>query len=226
MINPVSNNIPPEYHPTSGKAMKVDNNSGFSLEAALNNKESAADDNGVIYEHSSSPQTADHSRERKGGTFEKSLDKAIREQDIREKALSSTILDFKKLWNTVKSFVSGLIKNIRQIFGNLWDSKPLGDGIESINKKSSANNTNNNLPSSRKPASIDELEASRDEGIRKALNSGNKDEFRSLISENGKRRPAKNTSMLTTYDSRGKIVSLNPSDENKILHGDRGSKKF
>lgn len=64
-----------------------------------------------------------------------------------------------------------------------------------------------------------------DQDIRKALKSGDTDTFRALLSRDGSRLPAKSTSLLTYYDASGRLVMPDPSDQYRILHGDRGSRK-
>ena len=189
----------------------------------------------------------------KKDTFESSLDKAQKQHEQIDRNNSAFNESLKSLWANVSSFFSSLWYNIKKAFGNVWESKPLAEGMESMRKEdSSAVPTSQaDVPDSGKSASeavapksisvseagddtksltasssIDALEAERDSKIRKALSDGNRDEFRSLISEDGKKLPAHNTSMLTTYDSSGKLVNIDPSDENKILHGDRGTRKL
>lgn len=185
-------------------------------------------------------------------TFESSLDKAKKKQEQIDTNNSAFRKSLKELWHNISNFFAGLWFNIKKIFGNVWESKPLAEGVESMRRDSSASSLSEELPPSNdnflsnenahfnegshsanysksdvtETSSIDALEASRDTKIRKALSEGNRDEFRSLISDDGKRQPARNTSMLTTYDSSGQLVNINPSDENKILHGDRHTTKL
>ena len=130
----------------------------------------------------------------------------------------------------MEKFFKGLWANIKKIFGNLWDSKPIGEGLESMTikreesgEKPKASGDTANVPVS---DSISALEKSRDESIRAALKDGDKDKFRSLISEGGKRAPAHSSTLLTTYNSKGRIREVSPSDANKILHGDRGARRM
>lgn len=252
MVNPINNNYPTEYQPSSGKTVKVDNEGHFSLSSALNDETHTQ--SGVLYEPSqkkttenptghtsSSSETGNNKRD----SFESSLDKAIREREQTEKQTSAFRESLMALWENVRTFFSNLWHNIKKMFGNVWESKPLAEGMESMRRESPnksaesltavdssapgsptsptlLSESGNNTPSN----SIDALEAERDSKIRQALADGNRDEFRSLISDDGKKIPAHNTSMLTTYDSSGKLVNIDPSDENKILHGDRGTRKL
>ncbi len=61
----------------------------------------------------------------------------------------------------------------------------------------------------------------RDEAIKAALQAGDEAAFQRLISDYGRRTPARNTSILTQYDARGKLVTPDPSDLNRMIHGER-----
>ncbi len=64
-------------------------------------------------------------------------------------------------------------------------------------------------------------QAARDEKIRKHLRSGNLEQVISLLTDDGKRSVAKNSTLLTYYDKNGKLTQINASDRERILHGDR-----
>lgn len=71
----------------------------------------------------------------------------------------------------------------------------------------------------------DVLHAGNDARILHALKSGDRQNFRSLLSEDGKRIPARNSSLLTYYDAKGNLISPDASVQQRVLHGDRGSMK-
>lgn len=64
-------------------------------------------------------------------------------------------------------------------------------------------------------------EAERDEKIRKQLRSGKLEQVISLLTDDGRRTMAKNSTLLTYYDKSGKLTQLSASDKERILHGDR-----
>ena len=70
------------------------------------------------------------------------------------------------------------------------------------------------------------IDPALDADIKKALKAKDTDSFRALLSQDGHRIPAKNTSLLTYYDSKGNLVNLDPSDQYRILHGDRNSQRL
>ncbi len=69
-------------------------------------------------------------------------------------------------------------------------------------------------------------EAERDKKIRKQLRSGNLEQVIDLLTDNGRRSVAKNSTLLTYYDKSGKLIQLNASDKERILHGDRHVRKL
>lgn len=75
-------------------------------------------------------------------------------------------------------------------------------------------------------ASYEAKEAARDETIRKHLRTGNLEQVISLLTENGRRTPAKNSNLLTYYDKRGRLRQIGASDRERILHGDRRSRSL
>lgn len=69
-------------------------------------------------------------------------------------------------------------------------------------------------------------ETDRNKEIQKYLRSGNLDQVMSLVTENGRKTMAKNSTLLTYYDRTGRITPLSASDQERILHGDKNVKKL
>lgn len=69
-------------------------------------------------------------------------------------------------------------------------------------------------------------QAARDEKIRGHLRSGNLEQVISLLTDDGRRSVAKNSTLLTYYDKSGKLTQINASDRERILHGDRNVRKL
>lgn len=241
MINPVNNNIPSAYQPQSSKVNAPEGSEQFSLKSALDKQDGQG---GVIYEPSSA---ADEKQKNvtageKNPSFAESLGKESLKaaKDNKEETPDQITATANMLWENIKDFFESIWNNIKKIFGNLWDSKPISDGLEKIPpvmppKEQGQKNDNSltgvssdevSLEISASASDIEALEKNRDEDIKKALKDGDKDLFRNLISEEGRKYPARNTDMLTTYNSKGMIREISPSDQNKILRGDRGARKL
>lgn len=73
-------------------------------------------------------------------------------------------------------------------------------------------------------ADFEARQAERDAKIRKHLRSGNLEQVLSLLTDDGKRSVAKNSTLLTYYDKSGKLTQISASDRERILHGDRHTK--
>lgn len=64
------------------------------------------------------------------------------------------------------------------------------------------------------------------EEIRQLFRRGNQKEIESFLSNNGEKRLARNTELLTQYDRKGSIVGINSYDRDLILHGNRNQIKL
>lgn len=87
------------------------------------------------------------------------------------------------------------------------------------------NNVSDAMQSGKTAPLPDPLHAVNDARILHALKSGDRSHFRSLLSEDGRRSPARNSSLLTYYDAKGNLISPDASVQQRVLHGDRGSLK-
>ena len=56
--------------------------------------------------------------------------------------------------------------------------------------------------------------------IQEILKSRDREKLMDYLTENGQKKPARNTDLLTSYDSHGRIVPVSPSDRKRILEGD------
>lgn len=70
------------------------------------------------------------------------------------------------------------------------------------------------------------VDADKDAEIQKYLHTGNLDQVISLLTDNGNKTIAKNSNLLTYYDRSGRLTEINPSDRERILHGDRKARKL
>lgn len=65
-----------------------------------------------------------------------------------------------------------------------------------------------------------------DREIQQSLRDGDVDQAISLLTDNGKRTVAKNSSLLTSYDKNGRVVEPGASVRERALHGDRNTWKL
>lgn len=65
-----------------------------------------------------------------------------------------------------------------------------------------------------------------DREIQPYLRKGDLNQVINLLTDNGKKTVAMNSTLLTYYDRNGKMVEINASDRERILRGDRNTKKL
>lgn len=69
-------------------------------------------------------------------------------------------------------------------------------------------------------------EERRNREIRQSLQDGDMEHVIRLLTDNGKKTVAKNSTLLTSYDKNGRVVEPNASDRERALHGDRNTWKL
>ncbi len=79
-------------------------------------------------------------------------------------------------------------------------------------------------PEALREAQISE-EKRLDREVRPYLKSGNLSQVINLVTDNGKKTVAIHSTLLTYYDRTGKVVEPNASDRERILHGDRNTRR-
>ena len=218
----------------------------FNMDQAL--AEESAKDEGVYYEHGKAPQAkaSDQGREDKSSK----PDDQIIEKPNPDAPLGA--IDTGNLLKGIGRFLSGLWDKLLKIFGNIWESKPLTEGVKDETEEitddplhtedslnfhySSVGQDTSEIPRDEFDAAIAELEKEaeasmgdtvaedhikpyEDKAIKDALMSGDDERFERLITRGGERRAAISSTLLTQYDSKGRIIRIDPSEENLILHG-------
>lgn len=118
------------------------------------------------------------------------------------------------------SFFKSLLQSVRDFLYQIWNEPSTETVIsEDVTPEEAERYTQEYY----KLKGIDpqEQEAERDEKIRKQLRSGNLEQVINLLTDDGRRTMAKNSTLLTYYDKSGRLTQLNASDRERILHGDR-----
>ena len=69
-------------------------------------------------------------------------------------------------------------------------------------------------------------EERRNRMIQQSLRNGDMNQVISLLTDNGRKTIAKNSTLLTSYDKNGRVVEPNASDRERALHGDKNSWKL
>ena len=149
------------------------------------------------------------------------------------------------LIDTVREWIGVFIQSVKDLLYKIWnDPVPQGDVVlqedapmqdETVDATESERLTEEyktlkGLEELQDPENAARLqmerEAARDKKIQSLLRSGNMEQVLSLVTENGRKTMAKNSTLLTYYDRTGKIAPLSASDQERILHGDRAVRKL
>ncbi len=223
----------------SSKGSGTGENTPFSMDQAL--AEESAKDEGVFYDHGKSTESADREKTKK--TPEKNDDPII-EKPNADAPLGA--IDTGNLIKGIGKYISGLFDKLLKVFGNIWESKPLTEGVkteetdepdtdplhteDSLNFHTGASATENisSVPEDDFDRFIEEMSDEsgeehikpfEDKAIRDALKSGDEERFEKILTRGGERHAVISSSLLTKYDAKGQIIQMDPSDENLILHG-------
>ena len=153
------------------------------------------------------------------------------------------------LLETIRTYVMAAITAVREFFYKIWNDQPQEDVsqdvrlLEGISQDLSSEE--DGLQGALSESSQDVLQepveiiddsdgvsapAMEEERwnreIQQSLRDGDMDQVIKLLTENGKRTVAKNSTLLTSYDKNGRVVEPNASDRERALHGDKNTWKF
>ena len=74
------------------------------------------------------------------------------------------------------------------------------------------------IPPAEAPAGV--KNAASEDFLQEIIKSRDRQKLLLYVTDNGQKRLAKNSDLLTSYDRSGKIVNVSPSDKRLILEGD------
>lgn len=144
------------------------------------------------------------------------------------------------LVDAIRSFITSFIQSAKELLYKIWND-PVSEeevivedaetaGADESEKLSEEYLALKNLEELQNPEEAArqqvERETKKDAEIQKLLRSGDMEQVISLVTENGQKTMAKNSTLLTYYDRTGKITPLSASDQERILHGDRSVRKL
>lgn len=138
-------------------------------------------------------------------------------QDIFRTAIAALKDFFDKIWNEPETGEAA-----QEIPGNEQDNaapvlaEPDGGEIPAVQK-------------AEQPETLESFyrnEARLNQEIQPYLRKGDLNQVISLLTDNGKKTAARNSTLLTYYDRNGKMVEPSASDSQRILYGDRNTRKL
>lgn len=141
--------------------------------------------------------------------------------------------------DTIRTWITALLRSLKEIFYRIWNDPAPSEDIVPEDEAGEAAEPERLSEEYRALKNLEELqdpeaaakqqmerEANKNAEIQKLLRSGDMEQVISLVTENGQKSMAKNSTLLTYYDRSGKIAPLSASDQERILHGDRSTKKL
>lgn len=149
---------------------------------------------------------------------------------------------FSELFHTVRSWITTFIRSCKELLNRIWNDPVPEEDVLSAEEapveetdRLSEEYLEINQPVSPETTARQAVEApeeilsgrgNADKEIQQYLRSGNLEQVISLLTDNGHKTMAKNSSLLTYYDRTGRLTSLSASDQERILHGDRNVRKL
>ena len=144
------------------------------------------------------------------------------------------------LADTIRSWITTFIQSVKDFLYKIWNDPGQSENVvvesaetaesDEPEKLSEEYLALKNLEQLQNPEEAArqqiERETKKDEEIQKLLRSGDMEQVISLVTDNGQKTMAKNSTLLTYYDRTGKITPLSASDQERILHGDRSVRKL
>ncbi|MCH5262304.1 MAG: hypothetical protein J1F42_05270 [Lachnospiraceae bacterium] len=165
--------------------------------------------------------------------------------DVKRESLQQSQSAGPGLFDTIKTWFTAFVQSVREFAYKIWNDQTLQEDTtlqEGVSVQDETAESNEPERLSEEYLALKKLEglqnpeaaagerlaseAKREDEIQKLLRSGDMEQVLSLVTENGRKTIAKNSTLLTYYDRTGKITPLSASDQERILHGDRNTRKL
>lgn len=202
--------------PDTGEKFNLDyKNNESSLEAkdkkeiSDQEKQQQTERSGVVLELSGGGRDAKTDRQRQTETAE-----------TQSKSKSGQV----PLLETIRTYVMVAIAAVRKFFYNIWDDQLQEDTSQDVQLlEGILREPMKNIDTLDEMSALAVGEECREREIQESLRIGDMDQVVNLLTDNGKRAIAKNSTLLTGYDKNGRVVEPNASDMERVLHGDRNT---
>lgn len=128
------------------------------------------------------------------------------------------------LLETIRTYVMAAIAAVREFFYNIWNEQPQEGVSQDVQLlEGILQEPVESIDTSDEMSVLAVGEECREREIQESLRIGDMDQVINLLTDNGKRTIAKNSTLLTSYDKNGRVVEPNTSDMERVLHGDRNT---
>lgn len=127
-------------------------------------------------------------------------------------------------WEQIKTSVRSFISFLKETWRTIWEEAPSAESAQpqkAVDVKGQSDDGGQLEAQNEAWADTRIKEAEKQVQMQAVLKTRNLDSLAAILSENGKKRLAKNTTLLTTYDRRGRIVKIDEAERERILHGDK-----
>ncbi len=128
------------------------------------------------------------------------------------------------LLKTIQTYVMAVITAVREFIYNIWND-PSQEGVSQDVQllEDIPQEPMESIDVSDETSALDLEEECRDREIQEFLRIGDMDQVINLLTDNGKKTIARNSTLLTSYDKNGKVVEPSASDMERVLHGNRNT---
>ena len=128
------------------------------------------------------------------------------------------------LLETIRTYVMEAIAAVREFFYNIWNDRSQEEVSKDVQlSEGILQEPVEIVDDSDETSAPDVEEGCRDREIQESLRAGDMVQVINLLTDNGKRTIARNSTLLTSYDKNGRVVEPNASDAERVLHGDRNT---
>lgn len=247
MVNKIDGNN--YYVYTNSKKVSIPDNDGkFSLDYEKDRSQAGLKDNKEL-----SDSEKEQAAERSGVKIEisgKGMEQQRQAETMEHPDASKTT----SLFDTIRTFLTTAFAAIRDIFGKIWNSQPSEDTINDSTQVPETADIPENMDSAgipedmelpESPGIIKNTEIAETPGItdtvetvsptdeensereiQKHLQNGDMEQVIRILTDNGRKTPARNSTLLTSYDRNGRMVKLDASVRQRTLYGDRNTRKL
>lgn len=226
MVNKIDGNNYNVY--TKQKKIDIpDTGEKFSLDYKNSELSSEAKDKKELSDQEKQPSV-----ERGGVRLELSVNAQTAGADRQEQADTAKDLSASEqipLLETIRSYIMTAIAAVQEFFHKIWNDQQSEEVVqETVDADEIVDSTDEIVDNSDEEIALSaDMDPGRlDREIQQSLRDGDVDQAISLLTDNGRRTIAKNSSLLTSYDKNGRVVELNASDRERALHGDRNTWKL
>lgn len=247
MVNKIDGNN--YYVYTKPKKVNIpDNDEKFSLDYEKDGAQAGLKDYKEL-----SDSEKEQAAERSGVRIDIS-GKGMEQQKQAERMEHPNASGTSSLLDTIRTFLTAAVAAIKDIFNKIWNDPLPEDTVEDTLKMSETADApekpdsagipgDTETPEAAGTISVTEIiettgftdtaeissrtdEENSEREIRKHLQNGDMEQVIKLLTDNGRKTPARNSTLLTSYDKNGRMVQLDASVRQRTLFGDRNTRKL